>query len=332
MSQYAFSLDAMLGREILQNLSIVDQPLIIKIALIIFVMMISIGFISNSLSWITFKQPKVREFGCGLYLFCLPIIGQLGLTGVAGRFFYFLCTQIYNVDNHLAARWSCISLEYVTTVSTMLFDLLTACIAVERSVNIIKGTSFKKADSVWWAKCIILVLIIILTASAWHEIFIRHIIDDPRAISRHTWCVVMFPWKWLESYRLTINLINLIIPSLINLIATLFLLHKSTKMKQTLSKDKKKKTTYFIILKKQLPFYGSPFGIVIFSLIRLIFLFTLTCIKYQWQKYLYLIAYFISFLPFVATFPIFILPAKIYKTEFKNVITYAAKKLKQRQI
>jgi hypothetical protein len=61
-------------------------------------------------------------------------------------------------------------------------------------------------------------------------------------------------------------------------------------------------------------------------LIRLIFSFTLVCITHQWQKYVYLTAYFISFTPLMATFPIFVLPAKIYKTEFNTVIEQTIRK------
>jgi hypothetical protein len=329
-SQYALSLDAMLGQDILENIPLTGQPPLIKIVLIVLVLMLSVGFVSNILSFITFKQPKVQEFGCGIYLFFLPLIGQFGLSIFAGRFFYLLGTQIYNVNNRSAALWSCIGLEYFLSVSPMLFDWLTACIAVERSVNIIKGVSFKKSDSVWWAKRIIVLLIVVVLASAWHEPLIRQLIDDPRATNMHTWCVVTFPWSWLKYYRLTVNLINLIVPGSINLVATVFLLHKSTRMKQVFVK-KQNERSYFTSLKKQLPLYGSPLGLVLLSLMRLIFSFTLVCITYQWQKYVYLTAYFVSFAPLMGTFPIFVLPAKIYKTEFKNFIKRTYRKLRLTQ-
>jgi hypothetical protein len=201
----------------------------------------------------------------------------------------------------------------------MLFDWLTACVAVERSVNIIKGALFKKADSVRWAKRVILLLTVVVLGSAWDEPLIRQLIDDPRATVRHTWCVVTYPWPWLEYYRLTMNLINLIVPVSISLVATVFLLHRSTRMKQALVKKKDEKS-YITILKKQIPLYGSPLGLVILSMIRLIFSFTLVCIVHHWQKYVYLTAYFISFAPMMGTFPIFVLPAEVYKTEFKNFI------------
>jgi hypothetical protein len=190
---------------------------------------------------------------------------------------------------------------------------------------------FKKSDSVWWAKRLILLLTVVVLASAWHEPFIRQLIDDPRATTRHTWCVVTFMWLWLEYYRLTMNLINLIVPVSISLVTTTFLLHKSTRMKQALAKKKSEKG-YFTTFKKQLPLYGSPLGLVVLSMMRLIFSLTLVCITHEWQKYVYLTAYFISFVPLMGTFQIFVLPAKIYEAEFNNFVQRMKRKLKRTRI
>jgi hypothetical protein len=128
---------------------------------------------------------------------------------------------------------------------------------------------------------------------------------------------------------LIINLINLIIPGSINLITTIFLLHKTTRRKQAFGKRKSEKA-YWKIFRKKVPMYGSPFGLVILSIMRVIFAFTLVCITKQWHKYVYLSVYFISFTPFMITFPIFVLTAKVYKTEFKNFLARFNRKLKAR--
>ncbi|CAF4138518.1 unnamed protein product, partial [Adineta steineri] len=196
-SQYALSLDPMLGLDILANISLTNQPFLIKLTLIIIILILLVGLLSNGLSLITFMQPKVQEIGCGLYLFCLPIISQLGLFVLAGRFFYFLCTQLYNVDKNSHVLWSCITLEYFLNIFPMLFDWLTACVAVERSINMIKGIGFKKSESVWWAKRVILCLIIIVLIGSWHEPFIHELIDDPRATTRHT-CYRLYQHLYLS--------------------------------------------------------------------------------------------------------------------------------------
>ncbi len=69
-----------------------------------------------------------------------------------------------------------------------------------------------------------------------------------------------------------------------------------------------------------------------FSSMRLIFSFTLVCIIHQWQKYVYLTAYFITFVPLLDTFSIFVLPADIYKTEFKKIFEQMYRKWRRRHI
>jgi hypothetical protein len=292
--------------------------------------MILIGTLSNVLSLITYRQGKIFENGCGIYLFCLSLVGQLGLSIFASRYFYLLITQLYNVNDHWSAYWSCIILEYILNICSMLFDWLIVCIAVERCVYLIKGISFKKSNSVWWAKCLIPFVTFLIICSLWHILFIYELIYDPRNTSQHTWCVIKFRWIWIKYYRLIINLINLIIPGGINLIATIFLLHKTTQRKQTFGKKSQK--DYWIVFRKQVPMYGSPFGLAIVSIMRVCFSFTLVCITKQWHKYLYFMAYFISFAPFMVTFPIFVLTAKVYKTEFKNFLARFIRKMKAKWI
>jgi hypothetical protein len=330
-SEYILSFDIMLGQDIKANMSFMKQPFLIKFVLSIIIFMILVGTLSNVLSLITFRQRKIREYGCAIYLFYLTLIGQIGLTSFASRYFYLLITQLYTVNNHWSAYWSCIILEYILSVCPMLFDWLIVCIAVERCVNIIRGASFKKSDSVWWAKRLIPFFTLIIICSSWHDLFIHRLIYDPRITSEHTWCVIKFSWMWIKYYRLIINLINLIIPGLINFIATIFLLHKTTRRKQTFGK-KKSENTYWKIFRKQIPMYGTPLGLVILSIMRVIFSFTLVCITKQWHKYAYFIAYFISFAPFITTFPIFVLTAEVYKKEFNNFIARFIRKLKARWI
>ncbi|CAF0886145.1 unnamed protein product [Adineta steineri] len=71
-SQYALSLDPMLGLDILANISLTNQPFLIKLILIIIILILSLGLLSNALSLITFKQPKpvgVVRINWSIFLF-----------------------------------------------------------------------------------------------------------------------------------------------------------------------------------------------------------------------------------------------------------------------
>ena len=232
----------MLGQGIRANMPLREQTFLIKFVVFsIIILMILVRTSANILSLITFRQRKICEYGCGLYLFYLPLVGQVGLSVFAGRYFYLFVTQLYTVNQHRFAYWSCIVLEYILSVCPMLFDWLIVCVAVERCFHVIKGVSFKKTDSVWWAKRIIPLLTLIIICSSCHELFVHELIYDPRSTSKHTWCVIKFPRLWIRYYRLIINLINLILPGFINLIETIFLLHKTTRRKQTIGENIKRK-------------------------------------------------------------------------------------------
>ncbi|CAF1210266.1 unnamed protein product [Adineta ricciae] len=143
-TEFTLSLDIMLGRDIRENTPIKHQPFLIKITFIVLILMFIFGLIFNTLSFITLKQEKVRQIGCGIYLYYLPFIGQFGLLILLGRFIYLLITQIYPIKYRTTTYWSCVSLEYFLNFCPILFDWLITFISLERLVNIIQGISFNK--------------------------------------------------------------------------------------------------------------------------------------------------------------------------------------------
>ncbi|CAF1452729.1 unnamed protein product [Didymodactylos carnosus] len=71
MTQYALSLDAIIGSEILTDTSLVHQPTIILLALVLALLMVIVGIVFNTCSIVTFAQKKTHELGCGYYLLTL---------------------------------------------------------------------------------------------------------------------------------------------------------------------------------------------------------------------------------------------------------------------
>ncbi|CAF0863050.1 unnamed protein product [Didymodactylos carnosus] len=94
MTPYALSLDAIIGSEILTNISLVHQPTIVLLALVLALLMIIVGIVFNTCSIVTFPQKKTHELGCGYYLLTLSITSQSILIIFSARFAYLLSTQI----------------------------------------------------------------------------------------------------------------------------------------------------------------------------------------------------------------------------------------------
>jgi hypothetical protein len=72
----------------------------------------------------------------------------------------------------------------------------------------------------------------------------------------------------------------------------------------------------------------SPIVLVIFSMSRLIISLLSTCIKSSRDPWLFLVDYFISFVPSALMFIIFVLPSDLYNKEFKDAIRLCQRRLR----
>ncbi|CAF5116512.1 unnamed protein product, partial [Rotaria sp. Silwood1] len=93
--------------------------------------------------------------------------------------------------------------------------------------------------------------------------------------------------------------------------------------------------TYYDLIRENFhqhkPLFIAPVLLVILALPRSIMTFVSKCMKSANESWLFLVGYFISFIPPMLTFVIFILPSKFYKKEFHKTImryrTYARTRL-----
>ncbi|CAF1217038.1 unnamed protein product, partial [Didymodactylos carnosus] len=319
-AQYSQSLDAFTGPEILTGKPLRQQPVVIKIILTSVIVLVVSGLIINLLSIITFSRKRTHEVGCGFYLLLLCIISQLGILTLGARFTYLIVTQISGTENKSYAYVSCVALEFLLSVLLSGFDWLTACIAVERAFNAVKGTKFNKKLSKKVSKYVGVMVIVLTVVSSLHEPFNRHIIDDPRS-NGYSWCVMQFDTQWLKTYETISNIVHLTTPFLINLVSTTVFLISLARRKSASTANT---DNYYMLLKKQItlykPFVVSPVILIIVELPRLVSSFAFACIEFPWQKYIYLVSYFVSFIPLMGTIIIFVLPAPVYREELSEFL------------
>ncbi|CAF1091116.1 unnamed protein product [Didymodactylos carnosus] len=139
------------------------KGLIQTFVFIVVVVLTISSFIANLISITTFCQPKPREVGCGLYLLTLSIISQLDIFIFGLRFISLLLNQFTFI--------SCILLEFLLPVIPSIFDWLTALIAIERAITVIKEANFNKKKSYELAKYIIICIFITIPLSSLHKPF-----------------------------------------------------------------------------------------------------------------------------------------------------------------
>ncbi|CAF3901466.1 unnamed protein product [Rotaria sp. Silwood1] len=106
-------------------------------------------------------------------------------------------------------------------------------------------------------------------------------------------------------------------------------------MKSSQQSHAQRMRTYYDLIRENFhqhkPLFIAPVLLVILALPRSIMTFVSKCMKSANESWLFLVGYFISFIPPMLTFVIFILPSKFYKKEFHKTImryrTYARTRL-----
>ncbi|UJR24129.1 hypothetical protein I4U23_027095 [Adineta vaga] len=113
---FDLSLETILGYQIHSHVSFARQPLSLKICLIVTIIILIIGLITVSLSIITFKSKKLRETGCGNYLFVSSIICLLHIIIFGFRFSLLILSQMKLIDNYYFLLLTCKSMDFLLKI------------------------------------------------------------------------------------------------------------------------------------------------------------------------------------------------------------------------
>jgi hypothetical protein len=330
-SGFGLSLDAIIGYHILPEVNIVLQPAIVKFTLALTIIFMVTGLINGILSIITFKNKSIREVGCGLYLLGSSIATLLTTILFGLKFGILFLAQLTMISNQSFLQIQCISLDFILRVFLCMDQWLNACVAVERAMTTIKGTRFNKKTSKKAAKLVIVILSIVVVGSCIHEPIYRHLIyeennDDDKM--KRIWCTVSYP-SGLQVYNYIIHICHFFGPFLINLISAVILIVKQSEQRTTIHIQR----SYKKILREQFQQHKhlltAPVILVILALPRLIIAFASKCMKSSDDSWLYLVGYFISFIPPMLTFIVYILPSKFYKKEFQKSAEQFRSKIQQ---
>jgi len=313
---FGLSLDAILGYHITPNLSLTQQSFIIKLSLALTIIFIVIGFINGILSLITFKNKIVLEVGSGLYLLGSSITTLFIMIIFGLKFFILLLAQMSIISNRTFLQVQCHLIDFLLRICLCMDQWLNACVALERAFTTTKGPSFVKSKSKCAAKFVIMFLVIVITGTCIHDSIYRHLIDEDNDTDniKRTWCIVNYSPS-LEVYNYIIHIFHFIGPFLINLVSTIILITNKSRQQSRVHPQR----TYQEILReqflKQKHLIISPIILIILAFPRLIIIFVSKCMKSADNVWLYLVGYFISFIPPMLTFIVFIVPSKFFRKQ-----------------
>ena len=246
------------------------------------------------------------------------------MTLFISKYFFLVITQLTMVKNRTFLLVQCTIFEFFLKILLQINDWLYACVAIERLITLMKGTHFNKKLSTQWAKYVIVLVCIIVAATSIQEPLHRTLIEDEE--EERVWCIVRYPKassKILDQYTSISSVIYLACPLLINFISAFGIIVLISKRRSKIEQ----RVLFRVHLRNQLHEHKyliiSPIGLILAALPRIILAFLVECMKSACDPVsIFLVGYFISFLPPVLLFTVFVLPSKIYLKEFKGVINW----------
>jgi hypothetical protein len=197
---------------------------------------------------------------------------------------------------------------------------LTAFVSIERAYIIIKGVQFDKKKTRSTAKRTIVGLGIVTILTNIHDPIYRRLFIEDDDEENRIWCYVKYP-SVIGIIDSVMNIFHFVVPFIINLISAIIII--TVKARQRLNVETQQK--YTTIFKEQIEQHKNlligPCVLIILGISRLIISFTSGCMKSGSDSWLFLLGYFISLIPPLLTFILFVLPSSIYKQEFRNAIS-----------
>ncbi len=317
---FSLSLDAILGYHIRPNINISGQSTAVIISLILTILIALVGIINGISLLITFKNKKTRQSGCGIYLLCLSINTLLIMIIFLLKFFILLLSQMGSIKNRLFLNVQCHSIDFFLRVCLTIDQWLTTCVAIERAFATIKGVNFNQRKTKRISKWIIIIIIILTMSTAIYDPVYRKLLVEKIDEETRIWCIVEYS-SVINMINLLMTIFHFVVPFLINIISAIIIIIMNSRQKQMIKNQLKYKEILSEQIQKHKNILIGPIVLMILGIPRLIITFASGCMKNSTDSWLFLVGYFISLIPSLLTFLLFVVPSSIYYTEFRNAIS-----------
>ncbi|CAF2528161.1 unnamed protein product [Rotaria sp. Silwood2] len=330
---FGLSLDAIIGYHIRPHVVINHQSLIVKLTIVLTILITLIGLINSVLSLIAMNGKEARKIGCGIYLISTSISALFTMIIFALKSSILLIAQITYIENRLFLKLQCTSIDFLLRISLNMDQWLSTCIAIERVITTIKGTSFNKKKSKQMAKYIIIILIFLNIITNIHDPIHRRLIDDNNddedGNEKRIWCIVTYSSSF-QTFNTLVNIFHFLTPFTINLISGIIIIIMTTRKRRTAQTNESYRNILYKQLKQHSHLLIAPIVLIILAIPRLIISLISHCMKSINDPWLFFSGYFISFMPSILTFIVFILPSRSYKQEFFKACQQYKKAIQRR--
>ena len=331
---FSFTIETLLTND-LHSTSIIVQRFFVVALIIIPIILFSIGLMNNMLCFVTFNRPQPLAVGIGHYLRIGSIINQLTLLLLVCKFLHIVFSMKGLIIHHSINTILCKSISYLLSCLCRMSYWLMGMVAIERVYVtwFIKGTWLKSPRI---AKRIIIAIILCILIFDLNEVIYYQSIEDPKAslTMNSTWCVTSYSIA-VSTYNQINNILNYILPFVINFLSTIILIVLIIKKRiRLLAKDKQNKQKRSTIIRIYMNLIIEKRELIIpplltmlpqlFSSPQFILSFSLACQDFSisWHRYLLLSSYFITYLPQVILYKLYISPSSFYTNEFHATKLY----------
>ncbi|UJR19214.1 hypothetical protein I4U23_022344 [Adineta vaga] len=311
------TLDDILRYEIQPNINLFNQPNFVKYCAILIIIMFLTGLINSTLTVLTFRMENSREVGCGLYLLASSVTSFLTVFMLSLKFCFLLFTQMNPTVNNSLVYGGCRSLEFILKVCLYTDSWLNASIALERLMTVKIGVSFNKLLSKRIARWTILFLPFVIMVSVIHEPIYRNLFEDKYEERR--WCLFLYS-RSLHTYHVLISLFHLLGPFSANLFSTIFIIIYTARQRRALQSKISYREHQWQQFMAHKHLIISSIILTILSTPRIIIAFLSGCVKASYNPQVYAAGYFISFVPSISIFIVFVMPSDFYKEQFKKSV------------
>lgn len=289
-----------------------------KISATVTLIMLCIGSISGILSFLTFQDRDIRKVGCGVYLRATALTSIFTIGMFTVKFWFLVLTRVNLLTSISVIRGGCVFIEPFLKLFLYMNAWLNACVAVERAILVFQGVTFNKKKSKRMARLIVTILPICIMGSIIHELFYRQLFELKTEIDKteiSNWCITLYP-RSLQYYNTVILFVHLVGPFIINLLSALFIVFGSAWHRSIVQTGKTYKGHVYHQLQEQKQLLISPIILLILSFPSLTMALLSECVNTSHHPVLFLSGYFISFIPSMLIFIIFVLPSNLYRKKF----------------
>ena len=307
------SLDAIIGYQIQTHTRFNAQPFSVKLTMIITMLILAFGLINGFLVFVTFYSQQHRNTGCCIYLFASSISSCLITVMFTLKFWILLFSQMSLIMNWSFLSIQCVSIDFLLRIFSTMNNWFNACVAVERAMTLSQGVRFNKNKSKQAAKWVLLGLSLFIILTSIHEPIYRRLIEDIE--EQRIWYVVIYS-KSFDIYNNTMHLFHFLLPFLINIISAIFIIITLARQRAVSRRHLSYRELFRRELQQHKHLLVSPLALVIIALPRLIIAFSSACMNSARDPWLFLSGYYISLIPSMVTFFIFIIPSSMYKNQF----------------